>query len=243
MALEAMPRAREDFPTLLAGQPRAKGCDVVYYGYDGRRTGAVISASLLYKFLTTLAARPASIINPTLPDGVPKRPGGFRYRRIVLVGHSLGAVVCRQAILFGVQSGKRWLDKTRFVAFAPAHMGSNVVVMASFILGMFKPLTPGTVVSLAKAFFPVLSDLEVGSSTLQQLHAQTMAAIPTTVRAGALHPLIARKAVFGSRDHIVESTPFAMNPAPTILLGRRHTDVCKPSKAFLDPLKIVARWI
>lgn len=225
------------FPSLLQAEPKCAGCDLIFYGYDGLRTRSRISALDLLQFLDAFLCKPATIINPTL-DWTSQRPRTFSYSKAVIVAHSLGAVVSRTALLEAGTNApagsprRAWLDKTRLVLFAPAHLGADLIGLASsFLSAILLPLPP-----VLRFRFQVLLDLEPGSQTLQQLLADTHAVLAN----GNSPEHVASKVVLGGKDTVVSPNRFALDPTPTVFQGKSHTKVCKPDPNFLEPISEVA---
>lgn len=228
-----------DFPGLLPANPNCAGSDIFYYGYDGAETRADNSAKLLYDFVDDLCFRPAGVINPTLPPGAPPRPANFAYNKITLVAHSLGAVVTRRALLYAHNDKPKrpWLPKVHLVLFAPAHLGSDIVRLYLGTLAIFVPRI-GAVENALKLAYPVLIDLEVGSPTLAQLVADVAQATNKGKKNGYL---LAKAVIRGTRDRVVTPLPFGTDAAPTVLPGKGHRDVCKPSFLFPVPINELAK--
>jgi pimeloyl-ACP methyl ester carboxylesterase len=108
-----------EFPRLLPLEAESAGYDLLFYGYDGKKARAAFSAAGLLEFLDALNDTPSrDVINPSLTPGIPKRPKAFRYKRLVICAHSLGAVVSRLALLdAGNQTPRRrWLSRVRLLA-------------------------------------------------------------------------------------------------------------------------------
>src|SRR5688500_13432064 len=118
------------FPELLDVSSKARHCDCVFYGYDGFRTRAYVSALKLLAFLDRLCTDTANTINATLPSVAPKRAADFAYDKIIIVAHSLGAIVSRQALVSAHKSGAAWAAKVDLVFFAPAHSGADLLLLA-----------------------------------------------------------------------------------------------------------------
>jgi alpha-beta hydrolase superfamily lysophospholipase len=222
-----------EFPTILVEQGQCAAADLIFYGYDGKRARANTSANSFYDFLKKVGSQPAKIVNPTLQEAATPRRQTFKYRRIVLVSHSLGAVVTRFALLWAHQERKVWRKRVRQVLFAPAHKGSDISAMCSSILGMIKPLSAGGVDALLKLAYPVLKDLYVGSPTLKDLEDRTLRALS---RKAKEHYLIAHRVIVGTDDNVVEPLQFGKDPLPVEFDGKGHIKVCKPNAGFLDPV-------
>jgi triacylglycerol esterase/lipase EstA (alpha/beta hydrolase family) len=113
-----------EFPRRLDANQKCRGCDLVFYGYDGVRTRASISAGNFRKFMNQLCTGPA-FANRYLHPSV-HRPNGLQYKKVVLVGHSLGSIVIRQALLDAHLRREVWGQEIETILFAPAHSGANV---------------------------------------------------------------------------------------------------------------------
>src|SRR5262249_28054230 len=100
----------DQFSSLLPKEPACVGCDLIFYGYDGLYVRSDNSAVDLGDFLDRLLTDPCAILNPLL-DPLQQRPASFSYNSVVIVAHSLGAVVSRRAVLNALRSGKQWTDK------------------------------------------------------------------------------------------------------------------------------------
>lgn len=88
------------------------GADLIFYGYDGRYASVVASALILEQFLSSLMSSPAALVNPTVQKHL-HRSDSFRYRRLFLIAHSLGAVVTRRALLEAARPiPPGWLSST-----------------------------------------------------------------------------------------------------------------------------------
>jgi hypothetical protein len=190
---------------------------------------------LLHNFLDALCSNPGQVINSTLAPGAAPRPAGFNYARITIVAHSLGAVVSRRALLYANDKKRPWRQKVRLAFFAPAHMGSDIVGLYLGTLAIFIPRAAG-IGSALKIAYPVLIDLEVGSPTLTQLLADVAQA---TAKGKKNKFLLAQKVIRGTRDRVVWPLPFGADSVPDVLSGKGHTDICKPSSGFPDPLNLL----
>lgn len=86
-----------EFHKLLPQTPGFEHHDLIFYGYDGLNTTTNANASIFFQFLDRLFEQPLSIINPSLSLAA-ARPNNFRYKKVILAAHSLGAVTCRWAL-------------------------------------------------------------------------------------------------------------------------------------------------
>jgi hypothetical protein len=211
---------------LLAHQTTA-GFDVVLFGYDSVTQTADESANDLHACLDALFAN-AKVANAGISryDGSLCRGDGYRYKRAVFVGHSLGACVVRRAVLNQIRSGKdQWKSDIRLAWFAPAHRGAKVFrLIASVALGLGGGSQVG-VLSPASYFAPSLTDLGENSSFLTDLLNETEALAPQ-------HPeLVAPLTFWAKKDKVVVNRPFARDVTPfTPVPNAGHQNICRPTK-------------
>lgn len=216
------------FPELLMNDPLFANSDLVFLQYESLKTQARANAGRLYILLQKLASNPVEMINESLPRKYP-RENSFRFKKISLVGHSLGAVLCRQALLDAYKNEESWGSTTDLILFAPAHMGSHLNALLKETLYQF---IPGRLIGPFISFhYQVIGDLAPGSQFLETLK-----------QASAKHATIlrAKKIVHAIDDHVVQLNDFLdEDPTPIFIEGKSHTSVCKPNPSFKDPLEIV----
>jgi pimeloyl-ACP methyl ester carboxylesterase len=226
----------DEFADRLPEHPECAGHDLLFYGYDSLTVQAPVSAALLRKFLHALATDP---VNSVMAGSLSIDRGlgaAFRYHRIVILAHSLGAVVVREALIqaAGDPVMRPWIPLVRLALFAPAHCGARVTELAEEAIGAFKLSWLKLAASGYKAYAQVLKDLEEGSATLRRLEKETTALIDAGLTA-----LRAEVVVQGERDRIVNQAVFCSDPGPEVELGMGHTAVCKPSAAYQAPIDYV----
>jgi pimeloyl-ACP methyl ester carboxylesterase len=225
-----------DFERLLSASPKCSSCDLIFYAYDSLRQQTLISATDLYRYLNLMFNWPLQLINKDLEPEA-ERGTDFYYKRIILVAHSLGAIICRQALLRAYTAHDRWPDKTELVLFAPAHLGApNIISFITEVAGFFKvPLAIGA----AKFWWPTINELREDSNTITDLAKKTAAALAT----GGANYLRARKVFFGKRERIVTVGNFCEDaPADSDSFPNKgHVGVCKPKDGFRAPLDEVLR--
>jgi pimeloyl-ACP methyl ester carboxylesterase len=217
------------FSSMLRLESDCSGHDIIFLGYEGLYAQAEFSATFLYSFLNLLFTSPLSIIQGTLNPSASRRPD-FQYDEVTLVAHSLGAVVTRRALLIAHEQGNNWMDKTKMVLFAPAHMGAHITNLGSLLTGPLRLLY-----GFFQARFQVTYDLTPGSSTLTNLLNDTTNVLNT----GSGSFVVAKKVIWPEIDNIVIQMKFASDPSAKPYLGRNHINVCKPDLLFRDPVKDV----
>jgi pimeloyl-ACP methyl ester carboxylesterase len=165
------------------------------------------------------------------------RSGEFQYKKVVLVAHSMGAIICRQALLRANASRDTWGDLVQLVLFAPAHLGATDI--AGFASAVAEVAKAKFIVSVAELKWPVLKELQQESDTLKKLSNRTKKAIV----GGKAQYLRAKKVVFGELDKVVIVDEFCSDEPYDVFEGKGHRDVCKPKASFRDPLDAVLEFL
>src|SRR3954447_10392613 len=119
----------QDFDQLAITNDAFKNADLLFFGYDAYLSNVVAGSSFLFCLLKELDSDPPAIVGINKPQVVAARANG--YQRIILVAHSLGAVVCRWAMVRAVEEKCAWRAKVKLLLFAPAHTGSDLASIAS----------------------------------------------------------------------------------------------------------------
>jgi hypothetical protein len=172
-----------------------------------------------------------------------------RYENLVLVGHSLGGVLLRQAILdiaaqrgydnvdvFQMSQEDRDILDATLRLFAPAIFGFDPTHLIGYFLNFACGVPP-----LRLALKPLLDsnppykDLELKSERLQDLRRRTELLARQLPSARALRAEI----VYGSEDHVVHIDRFDCDPVAEIARDQSHTSICKPTAEYQAPLRFV----
>ncbi len=218
-----------DFPRLLPREAKCADYDVIFYGYDGLYQQVATSGVLLFNFLDKLFTDPLAVVNTTINPQA-RRAAGFQYDSVVLVAHSLGSVVCRMALLNAHRAARPWLNKSRLVLFAPAHMGARVKELAQNGLTGIN-WAVGLLTNYALFKMKALDELSPGSKMLNDLLEDTEDAIAKGATALKAHTVI-----WAGKESIVTNQIFAQDPVPKVYQGKDHMQVCKPNTSFSDPV-------
>jgi pimeloyl-ACP methyl ester carboxylesterase len=220
------------FPSLLLCNNDYSGYDFIFYGYDGQHTRLLYSSYHLYEFLNDLINDPLTTINGSLPKFF-ERDDPFYYNTVILVAHSLGAAVSRQALLYVHEDRASWASNTRLILFAPADRGADILDLVSLTLPLAMSRLP---LPFLYSRYVVLQDLKPKSEALNELKSSVRAA----TRNESAEYLLARRAIFGDRDTVVSPGRFLPSePRYTVLTGHNHKSVCKPTGTFRGPLDII----
>ncbi|MEY2506318.1 MAG: hypothetical protein QOH01_647 [Verrucomicrobiota bacterium] len=220
------------FNSLLPRLLKASQRDLYFYGYDGLRASLIGSANLFRQFLERLFAGGAGFINPHLPESC-LRPAEFGYDELVIVAHSLGAVIARRALLDATRGGQLWPKKTRLILYAPAHTGANVVKLALATCSTFT--FSWLLAAFARFQSPLIDQLnsDPKSKLLVQLLDDTLEACKN----GQNDHLIAKKVLVAEYEKIVEQERFKPDPSSITIAHTDHKSICKPRRDFLEPLE------
>jgi hypothetical protein len=226
-----------NFPSLLPQSSKAGVCDIVFYGYDGLYTQSNNSAIKFYRFLDDFLREPAKLINETILYDTKKRSTSFKYERVIIVAHSLGAVITRQALLrahsLHHSSGQTlpWLDMIEMIFFAPAHNGAYAASLAHSLLGKLGRTIPSIGGHALLYKMPLIQDLQPSSPVISLLKDNTIKAIkslPATSRKGYL---VARHVVWAELEKTVVNMDYCEDPTAELLDGKDHQGVCKPESS------------
>ena len=221
-----------EFHDLLPEQEHFSGVDLLFYGYDSLQAEMIASAALFHEFLDRLFSDGVKVINSSLPSKT-KRPSSFKYTKLLVVAHSLGAVIARRGIADATSARAKWTTKTSLALFAPAHMGAVAVELALEAASGFKFMSLFS--SGAQMSSPMTRQLKPDSAELQALRSD----VATLTKNRANPHLIPKMVVLAEFEKIVKNLAFPGDPAPVTIANTSHTSVCKPNRTFLKPLEIV----
>ena len=211
------------FPHLLQGNPKAADYDLFFYEYDSF-TAQVGDISFAFaRFLKKLAANPAVLVNRGL--SLPQQRAAFTYERIVLIAHSLGAVVTRRLLLDAHTNGEPWVAKTRFVLFAPADRGAlRGHLVSEALAGVPFGSLGGAAIQGA---FPAVDQIKQGGKYLEDLRNDTL---EVTANNAAPH-LKAARVLFAEHESVTLKQKFLLEEKADDIPETTHTSVCKPVDA------------
>ena len=221
------------FPDALARMEGAGKLDAFFLHYPSMTHTMPFCASKLRQFFADVAREPVQcLLRDSLPSGAMARGANAKYERILVVAHSMGAVIARRALLDlpanGVQS-----DAFRLLFFAPAHCGSNLALLIGSGFGLDRIGFAKVVGEAARMLLPSLRDLEVGSAALRKMSVDVMRAHQS--RDGGVEHL--RAAVYHAQnDKVVEQDDFEGDPPFEPVMDKNHRSICKPSSEYAVPV-------
>ena len=221
----------DEFPSIIRNNNDFVNSDVIFYGYESLKGQANNNAVKFYNFLKSVTENSPNKLGFTR-ENIDKE---FTYERIIIVAHSLGAIIIRRALLYAKSENKNWLDKCRMVLFAPAHRGARVQkIVASF------PVIGQIIAGLGLFVKPILDDLRPDSQTILNLIADSQNHL--NQNQGGF--TIAHSVVWANNEIIVHNDTFCDDPVASIIDHKSHTYGCKPkSGKYLEPNKIVLKAI
>lgn len=247
-----------DFQHLIDSEhhssPLWSKCDLFFYSYPSHDQIKPLAEDLL-TFLRDVALVFGLGAGPRVfefPSGFTLAPRIERrepYKHLVLVGHSTGAVVIRQAVLEQLrsleESGQLALwnaakDKSssplivravlRF--FAPAHrgvLGAGWMGVATSlpVLGLFSTvwLHSNPLFRCLSSGNPVLEDLKATTERLHEKYPNIQA--------------LTARSIFGSHEAVVNIGGYQHDAIDPTVPDQSHTSVCKPTFAYTKPLEFV----
>ena len=220
-----------NFPAILLFDDHFKNSDIIYYGYDTFKGQAGDHAAELYHFLNQAMAPLQNSILPILQN-LEERV----YNRVVLVAHSLGAVLVRQAQLLAYIDNSKWVSKSEIVLYAPAHNGAEVISLAMSSL----PGLTGLLGLFGKFRYPILNDLDSkDDGILKAIKKQT----EELQNSGEGNFTKAKLVVYAKGDKIVKSFQYLLDKPAEVIPNTSHVSVCKPTETFTKPVELLKQVI
>ncbi|EJL62761.1 esterase/lipase family protein [Flavobacterium sp. CF136] len=220
-----------NFSSILLFDDQFKKSDIIFYGYDTFNGQAGDHAAELYHFLKRSILPLKDGILPILQN-LPERD----YKRIVLVAHSLGAVLVRQAQLLAYIDGDSWVQKSEIALYAPAHHGAEIISLAMQAL----PGLSGLFGLFAKFRFPILNDLDSkDDGILKAIKLQT----EELQKKESGNFTKAKLVVYSKGDKVVKNYNYLLDHPAEVIPKTTHISVCKPNDIFIKPVELLKQII
>ena len=191
--------------------------DIVYYGYASRCGQIGEHTDDLLTFVRSIVVNRLNYSNASGPDW-------SGYESIVIVAHSMGAVLTRKAMLVANNDHDDWVERTRMVLFAPAHMGTGVVknVLANIHW-------------LVRVFAAILSTASMPIAELDPKLSEIIPDLKTNTQRllerGKGDLTKAFRLIWAVGDLVVTNDFFGEDPQPDKIKGKTHQSVCKPDQS------------
>lgn len=228
--------------------------DLYFFRYASRDEWIHASTDRLLYFLDELIFKPnpvhftedirpvtfASQENVGRDQAVSVLPSPRKYKNLILVGHSQGAVIIRNAILKRAKSKtakvmqssqRKVLLRAELYLFAPAIAGFRPTGILGALMNM--PWLGSVLKALmsSNASYQDLSDVEF----LKELKSKTEAAAKASPQTSAFRANIA----WGYQDKVVHPTKY--NDDYEEFVDQDHIQICKPCDANTHPIQFVCR--
>ena len=236
----------EAFPAALREMPEAAAADIFFLDYPSTRASVATCAGEAKELLLDLLRAPARhLVNSSLPEGVAARAEEWRYARIVIVAHSMGAVVARRAWLDLERAGlsRQEAEKLRLLFFAPAHLGSSLPDLVASGLGL--DCLPGAslVGRALVTYYRSLADLAPGSTALRLLADDSRTARERRMAAGTRDDDLRATVLHARDDKVVVQDRFDEDIDERPIAHRNHRNACKPDEAYRRPVEALRRQL
>ncbi len=208
------------FPELLSGYEPFQGLDLIFCGYDSVAEHTESCSDRVKTILEELLSKPAG---PRRPSSIP-RYGTAPYERVLIVAHSMGAVVARRALILADEEGLAWTSQVRLVLYAPAHHGARLELADSFLSGLL-----GKIWAIGRYHSPAIDHLRPGSPYLTDLAFDVERALAQVPKPSHL---VALKVIHARRETVLLHPEARLGDDPrSRLIDGTHMTVCKPSSA------------
>lgn len=216
-----------NFPSFLLSDSKFSNSDLIFYGYETFKGQAGDHAGQLYNFMNQLQTPLSNNILPK-EQNLPER----NYSKIVLLAHSLGAIITRQTLLLAEIDNKDWVNKVVMGLFAPAHNGANIINLAMQAL----PGLSGLLGVFAKLRYPILSDLDNHEEgIIQDIKSKT----EFLQNQGKAEYTKAKFVVYAMGDKVVRNIQYLNDKPPVVISPASHITICKPTEDFKAPIELL----
>jgi hypothetical protein len=213
--------------------------DLFFYSYESLRTPILANAEEFERFVLHILSSDA-----TEAVRFPARTGK-PHSKLVLVGHSEGAVVIRRWLLdcfMRIEKAHNYKDdpilnavtqelalNSQLRLFAPACMGTNFSSLLGFAnsFSLFSAIASSSLVrNELKPNSPILEPLKTGTENASKRFRDV--------------PAFKAKVLFGKRDQVVHTAAYECDDIDSNFpIGHNHTSICKPGFKYLKPLEFV----
>ncbi len=225
----------DGFPSRILKEPSLDGYDIFFVEYEWADR-AILTGSALKDFFDSLFNSPDKYFGNEFTR---LNRQATPYTELTIVAHSLGAIVTRFALLDAQALGLSWINSTKMLLFAPAHLGADIITLgtdALGVLGLFGVTAPAL-----KIKYPSLIDLEhiTTNTTLDSLRTKSQ----NLLNAGNGQFTIAKVVLFGTADKVVVPGQFCSDPPLRAIPSIGHTGICKPTPTFDEPFQTLITYL
>ncbi|HXX20941.1 MAG TPA: hypothetical protein VEJ46_16180 [Candidatus Acidoferrum sp.] len=214
-------------------------CDAFFFHYSSFRQSITDSAEELISFVRAVFPNPPgwifSVPQPfrELRALLVLRLRMRRYKRLVLVGHSEGAVVIRRAVVleYKRKNGGTPILDAKLALFAPAHLGFTPSGWVGACLATGRVEAIAMMILASSPSFVEMKD----KAFLEQIRQDTNAFLQESPDLSGLRARV----LFGRGERIVVrgeyTRDFPEMPEP----NQDHVSICKPRTGYERPLRFV----
>jgi pimeloyl-ACP methyl ester carboxylesterase len=237
----------ELFPRSIRAMREASLADAFFIDYPSTTRTVAFCAAKLRLFLLDLLREPSTkAVNGSLPDGVPRRPPAATYDKIILVGHSMGAVVARRALLDldrdDLEPKER--DRVQMLFFAPAHKGArDLGRLVESGLGLDRLPFGGMLGSLLRLRYRSVADLTKQSECLADLAIDSEARREDRRDSGENTEYLRAHVYHAENDRVVYDDKFDDDRGTNPVMEQHHRSVCKPREGYAKPVEALRRLL
>jgi len=213
--------------------------DLLFVAYDSTKESMTASADRLRSRIGDFYPRPYEAMLTNEVASV-RDDRDRDYEELIIVGHSLGAVVARRAVVDALdewastdyEGGTRpsILD-ARLRLFSPASAG----FAPRGLLGAFRATPTWWVAEMFLRRGGAYPDLQPGSPVLVSTRKRTERYGSEDVRAGAL----AAHLLWANPERVVTTERYDTDPVSRTMDGTDHRSVCKPDIGYTAPFHFV----
>ena len=208
-----------DTPQLLMQDSHFDDSDFFFYQYKAERTPIRISSRFFMEKIEEL---------------IDKYEGNStnKYKKILIVAHSMGAVVARWAIIDAISQEKKWKERVNFTFFAPAHCGARPDEVFQLIYSI------ATKISFRSIVFPTIDELSADSILLRRLKSEC-----ENEKNVNLANLVTESIFHAEKESVVFVNDFMDSENFTCITEKDHITIVKATKRYLDPIEIIKELI
>jgi pimeloyl-ACP methyl ester carboxylesterase len=239
---------------------RWKCVDLYFYDYQTTTANLLVQTDGFLKFLKAnfpeprIDLRPHPILAASMGVNGTLLPLAHRYDSLTLVGHSLGGVIVRQAVLsldaefqaFETLRAENPVETLSHVELSQA-LAADVKLFAPAIFGFDPSHFAGFLYNFAREF-PILSHLLRVTRTSNAAIKELAAGAPRLAELRRRTEDLAKKTnwralrasiLFGAMEDIVYMERYDCDDQIRIAESHDHTSVCKPTQDYRIPLEFV----
>lgn len=212
--------------------------DLLFVGYPSLRSNIAGTATVLRKELDTFY--------PQLPDdllvvkGERVRPPDTQpYQELLLIGHSLGGVVLRAAMLEAVQAQRDGAQRGHAILHGQLRLFSPAIAgfQPSGWLGLVRATTVWPFANVFLRSSATYTELQPGSAVLTKTRGET----ETLIHPDAPHrdSRLRARILWANPDEVVSALSYTGDFANEQVQGRSHVKMCKTADDYRTPLTFI----